>query len=579
MDGLAKCEETFHENEVLEYYCKECNVCICLKCGQTRHDRHNKCEIQQAAEEQKVTMAEVVEEAKAEVVVIESKMDEQIELRSKSKARNVAAQDKVTEIVENLVRVLKEHELNIKTKLVEIDETQEKDHEAQMIAFQMFAEKLKNSIERSEGVFQRGVAVEVLQEESCKDLLNQSQEMKLYKPEFVNYVPKREVVNALTRLASGLGQVVTSNTDHSQSVAVGKGLKEAEVAIEANFTITTRDSEGKQFYSEQDHVTAIISSPTGKEEVQIRDCKDGNYTAHYQPKDFGRHDVQVEINGWPLTGSPWIVDVKPHHYKVVSSCGSYGTEEGEFDEPWSVAKDEATGHIAVADFGNKRIQVFQEEWKYLRTIQGVKLGHPISVAFSKNSDIIVTHAEDIDLHSLKLSAITDRGQFIEQFSEHLIKPYSVSVTNDGHGHVIVCDAGDKKIKVLSPDGVELLQSFCDPHCNRSPELALYHRDIFVVYYWAHCVKVFNEKGVYLYDIGSEESCEECLIRPVGLAVDSFQNLIVCDTGNWRLKVFTLDGKFVTSIADEIRGPWFVAVCKNGDVIVADAFKHCIHVLQ
>lgn len=41
-----------------------------------------------------------------------------------------------------------------------------------------------------------------------------------------------------------LGQVVVSYSDPSQSVAEGKGLVEAEVGIEDNFTSTTKDFEG-----------------------------------------------------------------------------------------------------------------------------------------------------------------------------------------------------------------------------------------------------------------------------------------------------------------------------------------------
>lgn len=30
---VLMCKEIYYENEVMEYYCKECNVCICYKCG------------------------------------------------------------------------------------------------------------------------------------------------------------------------------------------------------------------------------------------------------------------------------------------------------------------------------------------------------------------------------------------------------------------------------------------------------------------------------------------------------------------------------------------------------------------
>ena len=383
-----------------------------------------------------------------------------------------------------------------------------------------------------------------------------------------------------------LENIVSYNTDHSKSQAEGKGLKEAEQGAEANFTITTRDSEGKQFYSEREQVNVTISSPTREVEVQITDCKDGNYAVHYKPKSVGRHDVAIDLNGWPLTGSPWRVNVKPHQYKVVKSCGK---REGEFDGPFSIAKNEKTRDIAVADYGNKRVQVFDENLKYLGTIGGgtgsqtgaaVEIDRAISVAFLRNGDMIVIHHHDHEVDKRKMSVITDGGQFIEQFSEHLINPLSVFVKTDDDGHVIVCDLGDSNIKVLSSDGAELLQSFSALDSYIIPGCVFYHHDMFFVSYsFAHCVKVFSKEGVFLYNIGSGGSGEGQFTRPRGLVVDAFDNLIVCDSENHRLQMFTLDGKFLASFGQEIHVPWAATVCKNGDLLVTDAEKHSVLVFR
>ncbi|KAL9954857.1 hypothetical protein ACROYT_G042442 [Oculina patagonica] len=589
MRGLALCKEKYHENEALEYYCQQCKVCICHKCGQTRHGHHQKTEIQQAAEERKAPMENVLEKSKAEVVAVKSEINEQIELRNKSKAGVVAAQNKMTEVVEELVRDLRDHEMAVKTILTEINETQEIIHVAKVEKFQLFVTELQSLIERGDSIFERGSGLEILQDEDnvfggLEELLNQSQEMKIYKPEHVNFVVNKGTVAELRRLLP-LGQVVASSTDHSQSVAEGNGLKEADCGTETSFTVTTRDSEGNQFYHEQDQVTVTISSSTGEEEANVEDCKDGNYTVRYKPTSVGRHDVGIEVNGWPLTGSPWSLHVSTHQYKVVFSCGSNGKRQGEFNAPWGTAKHERTGNTAVADYFNKRIQLFDENWKFLKTIEdvkvlrtdAVKLGHPTSVAFARNGDILVIHG-DAAHTAKKLSVISDRGEFIEHFSKYLIRPFSVFVKANDDSHVIVCDLGDNKIKVLSPDGAKLLQSFRAPHCNTSPGFVCYYHDKFFVSY-ADCVKVFNKEGVFLYDIGSEESGDEKLCNPLGLTVDAFENLIVCDNGNRKLKIFTLDGKFLTSIDEEIKTPWLVTVCNNGVVLVSDRCEHCIHVLQ
>ena len=86
--------------------------------------------------------------------------------------------------------------------------------------------------------------------------------------------------------------------------------------------------------------------------------------------------------------------------------------------------------------------------------------------------------------------------------------------------------------------------------------------------------------MYQYDIGFEGSGDGQLSRPFGLVIDKFNQLIVCDRGNERLHVFTLDGKFVTKITGQHFVDSFlcnVAVKKNGNVLVADGNKNCIYV--
>ena len=287
-------------------------------------------------------------------------------------------------------------------------------------------------------------------------------------------------------------------------------------------------------------MTVKICSPKGEAEGEIDDCEDGIYIVRYKPNSVGLHDIAVEVNEKPLTGTPWHVQVTPHQYKALHSFGSLGKGQTEFDSPCSIAVSERTGRISIADFNNKRIQLFNSEWKYLRTIGdkvtgAEKVGFSHSVAFTASDDVIVIHREHPQ--PLKMSIFTERGQFIKHISDHLIDPRSVFVRADDH--MIGCDGGDKTIKVLSPDGTELSQSFGAPDCDDSPRFAVYHQNMFFVSYdSAHVVKVFSKEGVFLYDIGSSGARGEGQLNyPAGLTIDRFSNLIVCSNVNSRLQIF------------------------------------------
>ena len=122
---------------------------------------------------------------------------------------------------------------------------------------------------------------------------------------------------------------------------------------------------------------------------------------------------------------------------------------------------------------------------------------------------------------------TEHGDFIKVISQHLIDPWSVSVRDDGH--MIVCDSGDKSVKVLSYDGTGLVQSFKGPYGFGIPASAVYHGDRFLSYITHSYVKVFNNEGRYLYHIGEEESFVGIFRHK--LTIDGFDNLIVCDLKN------------------------------------------------
>jgi len=50
--------------------------------------------------------------------------------------------------------------------------------------------------------------------------------------------------------------------------------------------------------------------------------------------------------------------------KPASQFGSYGSSNGQFNGPWSVACN-SRGEIVVADYSNHRIQVFDRNGKFL----------------------------------------------------------------------------------------------------------------------------------------------------------------------------------------------------------------------
>ena len=569
------CSQQYHENQPLEFYCEECKVLICQKCCIVSHNRHTMTDTQKAAQVQKMQMMDALEKVKAETVVYDKKVRQQTELMDKNKKEIMLCEKKMTDLVEELIRDLREHERAMKTKFAEIYEAQQKHHATQLENFELVSTQLKSCLERGESIVQRNISAEILQTNQaiikrCEELLK-ARKPDIYKPSHVNYMVEQKV--------KILDRIVVSDTDPSLSLAEVASLKDLREKTETNFTIVTRNSDGEQCYQEKDVIKVNILSPAGDPlETEIKDTKDGKYTVTYTPQCVGQHRVEIQVNGQPLTGSPWFVQVIPHQYQFAFQFGSKGREQGQFNIPQGIAVNDKSRRLAVADYSNKRVLMFGFEGNFLEEI--ALKGNPRSLAFTESGDLLVCAL--LEVLSRRIFLFTENGQFISYIGgEHIKRPYYVSVSSDGR--IITSDSDDKRIKVLTADGKNLFQSFKAPGCDETPDCVVYHQDKFFASFSLRCrVMVFNNAGEYLHDIGSKGSGDGQFSYPQGLAIDKLNRLIVCDVGNSSLQLFTLDGKHIAQIAGsffEGGYPRYAVISSTGHLFVTDSRQHCVRVFH
>ena len=578
------CTQKYHENETLEYFCKDCNTCVCMKCGFVSHSRHTMLDIQQAAEERKVQITKAVDKAKAEIGVVQTKIERQKEFMKKSTDEMLASQSKVTAIVEALIRILREHETAVKKRLIEINEAQQRDHATRTEEFQLTVSQLNGFVERGSAILNRNIPSEIIRTEltvtSRLEELSKAARVMILQPLHFSYVANEKLEKYRTIMEnSGPGKVIASLTDPALSLAgcEPKVLDTMKPCSEVVFKLTTRDSDGNQIYNKEDNVTVSIHPPSEVEEEKIiKNFKDGNYSISVFPKFVGDHDIWIEVNGIPLTRKVTIA----HEYNVTQQTFDLRGREN-FNFPCSIAQSERTGNIAVANYGSEKVLLFDAGFKYLRTVVNLSQKQkPRCVAFSKGCELIVVTEDSSKQGEIlsKVSVYTEDGKFVKHISEDLVNPCSVSVRSDGK--IIVCDSGDLCIKLLSADGAMLLKSFRLENFDAFPWFAVYHRKkYFVSYRMGPCVKVFNEQGEYLRDFGQFHS-------PAGLAIDKFNNLVVCnavqsDEVRSSVKVLTMSGKVVQDLGFQSMSsmPCSVAVTQNGDVLVSDVEKHAIYIFR
>ena len=579
LDTTLMCGEKFHEKELLTSFCKQCKVCICDKCRQTRHNYHTLEDIHQAAEPPKVDIEEIVEEMKREIAYHTERVERTKESLRRSRDRIATARNKVVKCVQDLIRLLQEREKTMLTSLEAIDGKEQREQKAKLDHFEFSRNQLQEHVERCEGILQRKRSAEILQAHNVligrsRELLN-AEKLNICKPSHVRFEKCKEHVENVRRAVPAVGRVVVSNTDPSQSVAEGTGLQEGDVGSKASFKVTTKDAGGDQWYDKNDKIYITARSPAGEEESCCMSAlnENGEYSASYIPKYAGQHEFFIVVNGDPLAGSPWRVHVTSHRYKPLFFFDSHGKGRRKLKCPCSVAVNDYN-YVAVAD--RKTVQLFDINGTYQKEIVLFENKVPLLVAFTTSSEIVVVASRTIFwFNTIEKSAV--RRKFIK----HLKSPQHLTIERTCDRRMVVCDKGDRTVKVLSSDGSQLLLTFSDPD-RRLPCCAVCHQNrFFVSYIDANNVYVFNDNGMFPYSIGSSETGDELLNSPVSLAVDRFNNLVVCDQ-KAGLQIFTLDGKFLSKIEGVPPGfnsPNSVAVSSDGRLFVTDKNENCVHVFQ
>jgi len=105
---------------------------------------------------------------------------------------------------------------------------------------------------------------------------------------------------------------IEAGTDASQSLAFGPGLEPGLLdTFPAKFRIQAKDKHGKNMPEGGDPFVVEINGPTGPIHCDVVDNGDGTYDCTYNPEDAGRHDVSVTLDGQPIKGSTYHVDIKP----------------------------------------------------------------------------------------------------------------------------------------------------------------------------------------------------------------------------------------------------------------------------
>ncbi|WP_424358642.1 PKD domain-containing protein [Methanocella sp. MCL-LM] len=288
--------------------------------------------------------------------------------------------------------------------------------------------------------------------------------------------------------------------------------------------------------------------------------------------------------------------------------GIAGTDNSHFDYPYCAEVD-GFGNVYVSDFGNQRVQVFDQAGAYVRTLgttgsTGSDNSHfngPRGLAVNGSGYLYVA-----DVYNYRVQVFDPAGAYVKTVgttgvsgtgNDAFTNPYAVAV--NGSGYLYVADTFNHRVQVFDPAGAYLrtlgvtgTAGADNGHFNYPVDIAIDADDnLYVSDNYNRRVQVFDPAGAYVMTMGTtgvSGSDDSHFADPAGIALDGSGNVYVVEKANNRVQVFDAAGAYLSTMgttgsagSDDSRfnAPSGVAATGSGRIYVTDSGNNRLRVFH
>lgn len=236
--------------------------------------------------------------------------------------------------------------------------------------------------------------------------------------------------------------------------------------------------------------------------------------------------------------------------QFLTMWGQEGSSDGEFsfissrDVFYSGLAVDGQGQVYVADPGNKRIQIFDGNGRFLAKWNSQGRGdgefvHPIDVAVDSQGYVYVLD----DLRG-DVQKFDGKGQFLARWGGfgagdgQFLKPLGLAA--DGQGNIYVADNGNHCIQKFDDQGQFLAKWGDLKQFSGTEDLTVDAQgNIYVADAEAHSIQKLDSQGQLLFKWGGFGDGDDQFNYPVAIAVDGEGYVYVSDRNNDRIQKFRL----------------------------------------
>ena len=387
-------------------------------------------------------------------------------------------------------------------------------------------------------------------------------------------------LSSLQESTSNVGKVLTSGFLPTK---VMFKTQESVACKTASFTMVVLSHNGEKL-TNYDISVIIIDNAGSHLTNSVNALMDGQYFVTFIPEMKGEHRLVASFQGQPIKGAETIIMVKSN--SPVLKFGGQGPGEGTFLSPRAVVIDNE-GCLYLADTGNRLVQKMDGEGKFLKQFSINKNRENCStcdLALNQNKGVIVCTETVIGsginptMGNNVLVYSTD-GEIKDVFCNKLMK-CALCIATNSKGDIIVSDYLVHSLFMYDQHGNFVRRIGHSGTFNHPAFICVDEDDNIIVSDTNNdCVQIFDPDGKFLLQFGSSGSGKGELKQPFGVATDG-KHILVVDSGNRRLQIFTKEGIFagmIESVDDPFDQPRGMAITKEGKVYVADRDNHCIKV--
>ena len=534
-----KCPE---HDEPLKVFCYTCNRLICPNCVIDGHFDHSSKFVRKAARECRDKLRASLASLQWGNVEISSAVETAAKREMEIVENQYRMEDTIRCAIDEMMETLKQRKQQLLHEASILTEERLSAMRAQQKGLALSLEEAQSMVEFVEQSLERATDEEVMEmqqqianrvEETCK----KQQEMD-FQPAAQNNVQVAMPISATL----DLGLVYVAAVDLSKSRVEGKGVEEAEVNKPTEFSLQLADSRGLAVEGPcvvEVGVKSLLDQSVSL--ATVTPAENGTRKATYTPPNRGRHSISVLLNGKEVAGSPFTMFARLPPTQLTKPVKHFGKVRG----PYGITISKS-GEVIVAERRDGgEVVVFDKQGVKVKEIKYAK--KPCGVATDPDGHIYVSSSSPPTV-----AKFSGDGQTLLVQANIKTKGNNLRMMRVIDGQLFICSCTDYAVIVLDSMNLQEIRRFGhkgngNGEFNYPVDVVAENGELYVNDYHNHRIQVFSMEGRFIRSLAVNDPATQKSYDPRGLCVGPDGLLYVaCDRPD-RILAFTLAGECVASV--------------------------------